>query len=70
MKLRGLVPNSAFMYLGAIYVFPIAVIFGISLFLYFMRKLSAQPQEWREGQRTGTKQWLAAVPCPPLRSCG
>ncbi len=28
------------------------------------------PQEQREGQGTATNQGLAAIPCPPLRSCG
>jgi hypothetical protein len=42
------------------------VLFGISIFLYFMRELLAQPQERGEGQGTATKQWLAPVPCPPL----
>ncbi len=38
---------------------------GISIFLYCKRKLSAQPQEHREGQGTAAKLGLAAVPCPP-----
>ncbi len=29
-----------------------------------------KPQMQREGHGTADKQWLAAVPCPPLRSCG
>jgi hypothetical protein len=63
-------PISTFMYLGAIYIFSRLALFGISIFLYCVRELSTQPQERGEGQRTAaTKQWVAAVPCPPLRSC-
>ncbi len=61
---------STFMYLWAIYIFPPSVLFWISIFLYCGRELSAQPQERREGQGTAPQQWLAAVPWPPLRSCG
>ncbi len=57
-------------YLGAIYLFPQSFLFGISIFLYCMRELSAQLQERREGQGTATKLWLAVFPCLPLRSCG
>ncbi len=57
-------------YLGAFYMFPPSVLFGISIFLYFVREFSAQPQERREGQGTASKQQLVAVPCPPLRSFG
>jgi hypothetical protein len=46
------------------------VVFGTYIFLYFGRELSAQPKERREKQGTATKQWLAAVPCPLLHSCG
>ncbi len=62
-------PISTLMYLGAIYIFPRLVLFGISIFMCCIRELSAQPQERREGQGTAAKHWLAAVPCPPLRSC-
>jgi hypothetical protein len=48
----------------------INVLFWISILLYCMRELSAQLQERREVQGTASKQWLVAVPCPPLRSCG
>ncbi len=51
------------------------VLFGIPIFLYCGRELSAQPQEQREGQGTAAKQRegqgtaakqrLAAVPYPP-----
>jgi hypothetical protein len=37
--------------------------FGIPILL-------VQPLESREGLGTAAKQWLAAVPFPPLRSCG
>jgi hypothetical protein len=50
------------MYLGALYIFPRSVLFGISIFLYCVREISAQPQERREGQGTAARQWLAAVP--------
>ncbi len=63
-------PISAFLYLRVINIFPQSVLFGISIFLYCMRELSAQPLEWREGQGTAAKQWLAAVPYPPRHSCG
>ncbi len=63
-------PISTLMCLGAIYIFPQLVLFGISIFLYCLSEFSAQLQERREGQGTAAKQWLAAVPCPPLRSCG
>ncbi len=61
-------PISIFMYLGAIYIFPQSVLIRISIFLHYIRELSAQPLERREGQGTAPKQGLAAVPCPPLRS--
>jgi hypothetical protein len=64
MKQLGLVPISTFMYLKAIYIFPRLVLFGISIFLYYVRELSAQPLG------TAAKQWLAAVPCPPTYFCG
>ncbi len=38
-------------------------------FLYCVRELLAWPQMSGEGQGTAAKQWLSAVPCPPLRSC-
>jgi hypothetical protein len=58
------------MYLGAIYLFPPIVLIEISIFLYCVRELSAQPQERREGQGVAAKQWLAAVPYPTLHSLG
>ncbi len=48
MKLGGLVP---FMYMGAIYIFPPSVLCGISIFLYCVRELSAQPCKSREKGR-------------------
>jgi hypothetical protein len=56
----ALFPSSTFMYLGAIYTFPLWDLFRISIFLYYMRDLSAQLQEQREGQGTAAKQGLAA----------
>jgi hypothetical protein len=70
IKLRGWFPISTFMYLGAIYIFPRLVLFGIFVFLYCVRELLAQLQEQREGQGTAAKKWLVEVSCPPLRSCG
>jgi hypothetical protein len=63
-------PISTFLYLAAIYIFPRLVLFGNSIFLYCVRELLAHPEERREGQGTAANQWLAAVPCPPLHSCG
>ncbi len=68
MKLRSLVPNF-YIHIYSIYIFLQSVLFGISTFLYCVRELSAQPQEQREWQGTAAKQWLSAVPCPPLYSC-
>ncbi len=63
MKLLGCVLNFYIHVSGAaIFIFPQSVLFGISIFLYSVRELSAQPLEWREGQGTAAKQWLAAVP--------
>jgi hypothetical protein len=69
MKLHGVVPNF-YIQLGVINIFPQLVLFAISIFLYYLRKLSAQPQERWEGQGTAGKQGCAALPCPPLHSCG
>jgi hypothetical protein len=63
-------PISTFIYMGAIYLFPPIVLFEISIFLYCVRELSAQPQERREGQGVAAKLWLEAVPYPPLDSLG
>ncbi len=46
----------------------IYVLFGISIVLYCVKELSAQPHEQREGQGTAAKQLLAAILCPPFRS--
>jgi hypothetical protein len=62
MKLQGLIPT--FMYLGAIYIFLGSVRFGISIFLYCVRELSAQPQKRREGQGTAAKQRAVGCPLP------
>jgi hypothetical protein len=48
MKLCGLVPNFYIQYLGVIYIFPPSVSYAISIFLYCMRELSAQPPGSRE----------------------
>ncbi len=61
---------STFMNLGAIYIFSWCVLFGIYFSLYYVRELSAQPQERREGQGTAARHRLRAVPCHPLPSCG
>jgi hypothetical protein len=50
------------MYLGGIYILPRSVLLGISIFLYCMRELLAQPQEQREGQGTAAKQWFTGWP--------
>ncbi len=62
-------PISTFMYQGEIFVFPQSVLFGISVFLYCVREISAQLQERREGQGIAAKQGLSTVLCPPLHSC-
>ncbi len=69
MKLNGLYPNFYIHVSGSDLYIPTSILSGISIFLYCVRELSAQPQEQREGQGTAAIQWLAAVPCPPLRSC-
>ncbi len=70
MKLRGLIPYFYIHVTGIdLYIPTIGLIWNL-YFLYCVRELSAQPQERREGQGTAAKQRLAAVPCPPLRSCG
>jgi hypothetical protein len=68
MKLCSLLPSFYIhvQYHGAIYIFPRSALFGILIFLYCVRELSSA---WREGQVTATKQWLAAVSCPPRRFC-
>ncbi len=68
VKLCGLVSIFYIHVSGMIYIFPWLVFFGISIFLYCVQELSAQPQERREGQGTATS-WLAAVPCPLLCFC-
>jgi hypothetical protein len=61
MKLCG----STFMFLGAIYVFSRLVLLGISIFLYCVRVISAQLQEWREEQGTTTKHCWQQFPALP-----
>ncbi len=63
-------PNFYIHVSGSYLFFPQSVLPGISIFLYCVRELSAQPQEQRGGQGTAGKQGLAAVPCPSLHSCG
>jgi hypothetical protein len=71
MKLRGLTPNFYIHVSGRnLYITTIGLIWNLYFFLYCVRELSAQLQERREGQGTAAKQWLVAVPCPPLHSCG
>jgi hypothetical protein len=53
MKLSGLVPT---MYFRAIYIFPRSFLFGISILLYFVSELQAQPQERRQGQEAAAKE--------------
>jgi hypothetical protein len=70
MKLRSLVPN---FYIHVSWSDLYNLTMGLIGNLYFpvcKRELLAQLQEWKEGQGTGAKHWMAAVPCPPLRSCG
>jgi hypothetical protein len=67
MRLRGLVPVSTFMYLGAIYIFPPSDLFGISIFLYFMRDLLAQLQEQAGRELPPSRGWqqFPALPSAP-----
>jgi hypothetical protein len=52
-------------------LFPLTVIFQIgNLYVGHLCELLAQPQEPRGGQGNTGNPWLAAVPCPYLRSCG
>jgi hypothetical protein len=69
MKLCGLTPNFYIHVNRSVLFIPTIVFFEISIFLYCVRELLAQPQERREGQGTAAKQWLAAVPFPSHRSC-
>jgi hypothetical protein len=41
-----------------------------NLYVGHLCEISAQLREWRERQGTAANHWLAAVPCPPLSSCG
>jgi hypothetical protein len=57
------------MYLGVIYIFPLSVLFGISIFLDCVRELSAQLEELKEGQGTAIKQAVvgdSSLPSSPL----
>ena len=70
MKLCGLVPNFHIHESVINYSHDRSYLESLLYFLYCVRELSAQPQKRREGQETAAKQWLTAVPCPILRSCG
>ncbi len=66
----GLVPNVYIHVSGRDLYIPTIGLIWTLYFLYCVRQLLAQPQERREGQGTAAKHRLAAVPCPPLSSCG
>ncbi len=63
----ALFPVSKFTYLGAIYIFP-----GLIWNLYFpvLRERTLGSTAVGAEKRAGNWQRLAAVPCPPLLSCG
>jgi hypothetical protein len=58
------------MYPGVIYIFPQSVLSGLSIFLYYVRELSAQLQEWKKGRElppsSGTQQFPALPSAPAV----
>jgi hypothetical protein len=55
MKLHSVVPNFYIHVSGSHLYIPTSVLSGISVFLYCVLELSAQPKERREGQGTAVK---------------
>jgi hypothetical protein len=70
MKLQDLVPNFYIHVSGSdLYIPKICLIW--SLYCPLLHEITlGSTQEQIEGQGTAAKQWLAAIPCPPLCSWG